>query len=463
MPALMLGTLMATLDISAVNIALPTLSRDFGLPLTAVQWVVLAYMLTITGLLLGFGRLADRYGRRRIYGIGLAVFVVGSLLCALAPSATALIAARAFQGLGAAMMTANSAALLVSSFPPEESGKALGVFGAMVGVGLAAGPPLGGLLIDRLSWRWIFLINLPLGLLAQWRLRTSVPADPPVATATRLDLGAVALWTAGLVLVVLGVSHGSDAGWDAPATWGSLAAGALALIAFAASQARSSDPLLPPGLLLGPVGNAALLTLIGQALSIAIGIHMPLFLEGVNGFDAARSGRWMAILPLAALLLAPLAGRWSDRFGPRPISATGMALVVAGLLALSNLGDGAHRALLAGGMLLAGLGFGLFTVPNASMLLSAAPTLRLGLASGLQGTMRNLGISMGAAAATALLASRYAARGGGRLAASQALDRTAFALASHDLYLVMSALALAGVALVLLPRRAPVAPAAARE
>ena len=443
-PPLALGTIMATLDISVVNIALPTLARAFRVPLTTIEWVVLAYVVTITGLLLTLGRLADRVGRRRVYGTGLIVFTIASALCAAAPGADFLIAARALQGLGAAMMTANSAAILISNFPESERGKALGAFGAMVGVGLALGPPIGGLLVN-LSWRWIFLINLPLGVLAFFQLRARVPADPRRAgpASTRLSLPSAALWCAGLVLVMLGLSRGPESGWRAPSVWLLFLSAAVALAAFAVLERRTASPLLPPGSLRGVLGRAVLLTMIGQALSITVGFHMPLYLEEVLGFDAARSGRWLAIVPVVALLVAPLAGRWADRWGNARLVSLGLAIAAAGLLVLSRISLAPPPLLVLGGMALAGLGLGLFSVPNASAVMSAVPGERLGLAAGLQATMRNLGITGGAAATAAFLASRYQAHGGGMLRSTGhgGFSTLAFTQASQDLYLGVAALA----------------------
>ena len=443
-PALALGTIMATLDISVVNIALPTLARAFRVPLTTIEWVVLAYVVTITGLLLTLGRVADVVGRRRVYGTGLAVFTIASALCALSPGAQALIAARALQGLGAAMMTANSAAILISSFPEGERGRALGAFGAMVGVGLALGPPIGGMLV-QFSWRWIFIINLPIGVLAMVQLRARVPADPPSAGTAgwSLSLPSAALWCATLVLVMLGLSRGPDSSWHSPSVWLLFLAAALTLVAFFVLERRTATPLLPLGVLRGTLGRAVLITMLGQALSITVGFHMPLYLEEVLGFDAARSGRWLAIVPLVALLVAPLAGRWADRWGNARLVSLGIAITAAGFVVLSRISVAPAPLLLLGGMALAGLGLGLFTVPNASAVMSAVPSERLGLAAGLQATMRNLGIAGGAAAAAAIVASRYQAHGGGLLRSSghQGFSTLAFAQASQDLYLAMAALA----------------------
>ncbi len=455
-PPLALGVAMATLDVSVVNIALPTLSRAFGVPLTTIEWVVLAYVLTITGLLLTLGRLADQIGRRRVYGWGLLLFVTASALCGAAQSAGWLVAARALQGLGAAMMSANSAALLVSSFPAEERGKALGAFGAVVGVGLAVGTPLGGLIVGHWSWRWLFLINLPLGLLAYWLLRTRVPVDPPARPGAKLDLAAAGLWCGALVALMLALSRGPAEGWMSPLVWGLFGGSALLLALFALAEHRSAEPLLPGRVVRGPLGLAVSLTLLAHLLGVTVGFQLPLYLEGVLRMDAAATGRWLAIMPVTALVFSPLAGRYADRIGTKPLSAFGMALTAVGFWTLSHVALHRHALAILGGMALIGTGQGLFMVPNSSALLSFVPPELLGMASGLQATMRNLGFAGGAAVMAALAASRYAAHGGGALAAHpEALNADALTRATHDAYLVMAVLAAIGVVLVLLQQRPP--------
>jgi len=354
------------------------------------------------------------------------------------------------------MMTANSAAILISSFPESERGRALGAFGAVVGVGLALGPPIGGLLV-QLSWRWIFLINLPLGVLALVQLRSRVPPDDVTGRAWGQDLSlpSAALWCASLVLVMLGLSLGPGSGWRAAPAWLMFLGAGLALAAFFAVERRAASPLLPLGVLRGTLGGAVLLTLIGNALSIAVGFHMPLFLEEVQGFDAARSGRWLAIVPLMALLAAPVAGRWADRWGSGRLVSLGIGIAAVGFGVLSRLSVAWTPLTLAGGMAVVGIGLGLFTVPNASAVMSAVPRERLGLAAGLQATTRNLGIAGGAAAAAAIVTSRYQAHGGGTLRSTGhvAFSTLAFAEASRDLYLAL--LAVAVLAFLISRRPAP--------
>ncbi|MEO5618288.1 MAG: MFS transporter [Candidatus Eisenbacteria bacterium] len=427
-PPLALGTVMAVLDISVVGLVLPVLARDLGAPLTTLAWVVLAYVLAITGLLLLFGRLADRVGRRRVYSVGLVVFMAASALCAAAPGVGWLIAARALQGVGAAMMSANSAALLVAAFPPAERGRALGAFGAAVGAGLAFGPPLGGWLVSTLSWHWLFLINLPIGTLALILLRARVPADArggqpagngarPVGASSApiraakapfsvpVALSALA-WSSGLMLVTLALSLAASRGTADRWVSRTAFAGALAFAAFAWAERRATNPLLPWAELRGPLGGALWLTLLGQAISMAAAFLLPLQLEEVAGLDPAHAGRWLALPPVAALVCAQLAGRWADRFGTRPLAVIGLLIAAAGAGVLANLGV-TNRGLPAG-LLLFGAGLGLFTAPNASAVMGAVGPARLGAAAGLQATARNLGIAGGAAAASAAVALLYA-------------------------------------------------------
>lgn len=428
-PPVALGVIMATLDASVVNIALPTLGRAFQVPLPTLEWVVLGYALTLTGLMLAAGRLADARGRRRTYAEGLAVFTIASALCAVAPSVTWLVAARVLQGVGAAMVSGNGSALLVAAFPASERGRVLGAFGAMVGVGLALGPVLGGLIVAGASWRWIFAINLPLGLLAAWWLRRSVPRDAPAAGARGPDALSVLLSCAALASLLLALGHAPVSGWASRAVLvAALAAIGLGAL-FVVRQRRLPEPLLPPGLLRGTLGAALTLTLVAQAIGAAVGLQLPLHLEQVHGWDAARTGRWFGVLPLSALLVAPVAGRLSDRIGPTRLTTSGLALVAMGLWLLGDLGMIAASGRLAVALVAIGAGQGLFAVPNTSLVLSRAPRGSLGLAAGLQGTARNVGLSCGVALMTVLVAA--GAPAGGAWTSPTANERAALADATQ--------------------------------
>lgn len=454
-PAIALGVIMATLDASVVNIALPTLQREFAAPLTSIQWVVTAYSVTITGLLLTAGRLADLRGRRGVYAAGLALFTIASALCGSANGLAWLIAARVMQGVGAALVSANGSALLVSAFPSGERGKVLGAFGAMVGIGLAIGSPLGGVVVAHASWRWLFFANLPLGVLALWLVDRRVPADRANPGAPPLDLGAAAAWCVGLVAIMLGFSRGAELGWAHALVRGAFATGALALAAFAALESRAKHPMLPLRILFGPLGAAVLLTLLAQAMTVSVGLHFPLYLENVLGYDAQKSGMWNMVLPIAALFFAPAAGRLSDQVGARVLTTAGMAMTAVGFFVLADMGTTPATGHLLGGMALIGAGQGLFSVPNASALLSLVPREQLGIASGLQGTTRNLGFTAGATLSGTLMAVRYLARSGRVLVGGHgpAVNRPAFAAATHDAYLLLASVAVVATLLAAIQRR----------
>jgi MFS family permease len=325
----------------------------------------------------------------------------------------------------------------------------------MVGVGLAVGSPLGGLVVANASWRWIFLVNLPLGVLAWNLLQRRVPADPTPSTSRRpagapvpsalFGFGVAPLaWAVALAALTLAVTRGPESGWTDSLVLGSAAAGAVLLALFFASQRSATEPLLPLDLVRGPLGAAVSLTFLGQVLSAGVGFHMPLVLEETGGFSPARSGAWLSVLPLAALFCAPVAGRLADRIGPRTLTTVGMVLTAAGLWLLANLGALPAGARLATGLALVGVGQGLFAVPNASALLSLVPPDRLGLASGLQGTTRNLGIAAGIALTGALVTARYHthARASLRLARAGGLDHHAFVLSTREAFQALAVLAL---------------------
>lgn len=371
---------MATLDGNIVNVALPTLGRELGAEVGALQLVVNAYLAAISLTLIPLGRLGDRLGHRRVYAAGLLVFTLGSALCGLAPDLERLVAARVVQALGASAMMAIGPAAVTAAFPSERRGAALGAIGTVVALGLTAGPPLGGLILSRLSWHWVFLVNLPVGAAGFLWARRVLPRGGGAAGGPLLDLGLFRLPAFG---------------------WG-LAAGALSY------AAMFSQTFLTP-----------------------------FFLARLLGLAPGPLGLVLVSVPLALSVASPLSGWLHDRGLGRGLPAAGMLLLAAGLLALS-FGDGAEPVgSVALRLAVCGAGMGLFQAPNNTAVMNALPRPRLGQGGGLLATARNAGMAAGVALASAL----FALRAGPDAAGPEFLAGYALALRAGAGLAVVAALA----------------------
>jgi MFS family permease len=407
---------MATLDSSIVNVTMPTLAHTFAANLTTIQWVSIAYLLTSTVLLLPFGRLGDARGRKAVFLAGLAVFTFGSALCGAAVSVATLVASRAVQGLGAAMIGANSVAIVSETFPRETRGRALGSIGAIVGLGLTVGPALGGWILDVADWRWIFLVNVPIGIVAILAGLRVLPKSSPrtVAAAERESVSA-------------------------------LARSLVANRTFRAAQAS--------------------LFLSFAALFVVVFL-VPFYLQRVAGLGPGAVGRVLVVIPLTLIALSPASGALSDRFGTRALAVTGLALAVVGFVSFACLIGGATDrplgvAQILGLFVVIGLGQAFFQPPNSNAAVSSVPRTRYGVAGGLLATMRSFGMLAGIGLAAAIYEGRetaYLAAGRTAVAAAGLAMRDAFAAAA-----VLAAIALAWTAsagaVVIAPSAPPPPPA----
>ncbi|HTV25317.1 MAG TPA: MFS transporter [Polyangiaceae bacterium] len=418
-----IGVLMATLDSSIVNISLPTIARAFGRPLNgALQWVVIAYLLVIVALLLSGGRLGDMLGRKRVWQTGLAVFTLGSVLCGLAPGIEALIGFRALQGVGAALLMAISPALLTSAFPPEERGRALGMNALTVAVGVSAGPPLGGIITERLSWRWIFFINLPLGVLgivlAGWLLQR-----PLARGSARFDFGGALLLAVGLASFTGALSFAHDLGYRSPWIVGALVVSAVALRWLFVHERGQSAPILPLALFANPAFRSALACLVLSFVSLfGVAFLTPFYLEQLRRLSTEQSGLMMIAYPLMIALLGPFTGSLSDRIGSRVLAPIGLCLAGVALLLLGSVRQDTPLALVAACLALGGVAQALFQPANNSALLGAAPPGQQGVAGGMLATGRVLGQSLSIALAGAVFAAFGGAEAGRALGAVAAGD-----------------------------------------
>jgi len=415
MIAVGLGIFLGTIDGSIVNVALPTLTEEFHTTFAAVQWVVLGYLLTLVTLTLSIGRLGDMIGKRRIYSTGFAVFTIGSVLAGLSPSVGWLIAFRVFQALGSSMLFALGLAIITEAFPPHERGRALGISGALVSIGIAVGPTVGGLIISDLSWRWIFYVNLPIGIagtIASARLIQDVP--PP--GRQRFDfLGACTLLVS-LLTLMLALSLAQNDGFNDARVLMLTAAGAMALGVFVAIERRVEQPMLDLSLFRSRLLSINLVT--GWMTFIGLSglmLLLPFYLEGVLGYEPRQVGLLMAPSPIALGLAAPFSGSLSDKIGPRPVTVVGLAILLVGYLAASQfLTTDATVIVLV--LLLApiGLGMGTFQSPNNSAVMGSVPRHRLGVTSAMLTITRNTGQLVGVSvlgSVWALRVSRHAGAG----------------------------------------------------
>ncbi len=403
-----LALFMTTLDNLVVTTALPVIRKDLDASLSGLEWTVNAYTLTFAVLLITGAALGDRFGRRRLFGIGLAIFTFGSAAAALAPSIDVLIAARAVQGLGGAIVLPLTLTILSASVPPERRGVVLGAWGGISGLAVALGPLVGGAVVQGISWQWIFWLNVPIGLvlipLALLRLRESRgPNDA-------LDLPGVALASAGLFGIVWGLVRGNSVGWGSAEIVLALTAGVVVLGLFVLWELRAAEPMLPLRFFRNRTFTAAnvasLLMFFGMFGSIFL---LAQFFQTVQGYSPLQAG--LRVLPWTAMpiFVAPLAGALSDRIGGRPLMATGLALQALGLgwIALVSTPTVAYSELVTP-FILSGIGMALYFAPVANVVLSTVRPEEEGQASGANNAIRELGGVFG----VAVLASVFAHYGG---------------------------------------------------
>jgi EmrB/QacA subfamily drug resistance transporter len=409
------GVFMSTLDSSIVNIALPAIMADFRVPLTVIEWVPMIYLLTISSLLLTFGRISDIRGRRQVYCSGFVVFSIGSLLCAIAAGAPLLIASRALQGIGAAMLMACSPALVVDVFPAAERGRALGLVGMVVATGLTTGPALGGLILEHFSWRVIFFINVPIGIGVAVTALLTLKKMPQRLLDEQLDWIGALLIAVCFSALITGLSHIHDWGPTSVPIGVTVILFVASTVALIRVESRSPHPIIYPSLL-----RIRLFVLsVAAAIILFIGLFfitflMPFYMVHPLGFSMNRVGANMMIPFVFQFFVVPISGALSDRMGSRALCTIGMTLLAGALLLLSRLTAEATVLDIAWRLALTGIGVAVFISPNSAAAMSAVPARHRGVASGSVASARNLGMVIGVATAALLFNSTFRNLNGGR-------------------------------------------------
>jgi EmrB/QacA subfamily drug resistance transporter len=397
--AVCVATFMLLLDITVVNTALPDIRKDLGGSFTDLQWVVDAYALSLAALVLTAGSLADRLGRRRLFAIGLGIFSVASLLCGLSPDPTFLNVARGLQGVGGAIMFAVSLALVAQEFPSgPERGMAMGIYGATIGMAVAVGPLVGGLLTDGIGWQSVFLVNVPIGIAAiavtYWKLAES--RDP---TATRIDWGGLLTFSTALFVLVLALVRGTDEGWGSAVILSLFGAAVVLMAAFIAIEQRVRQPMLPLRLFRSRAFTGVQLAAFAVSGSMfALFLYLTLYLQSFLGMTPIEAGVRYLPITLGAFIVAPFAGMALAKVQARYLMSVGLALVGVGLALMAGLHlDSEWTALLAG-FIVGGIGIGVVNPVIADVALSVVPKEQSGMAAGINDTFRQVGIAVGIAA-----------------------------------------------------------------
>lgn len=409
------STILATIDASIVNVAFPTLVDELGTSFNIIQWVALGYMLTIATLTMGMGRLGDVVGKKKLFVTGIVVFTVASAACGLVPNVSWLIGFRVLQAIGAVLILALGAAILVEAFPPSERGKSLGWIGTTVSIGIITGPVLGGLLISSFSWRAIFFINIPVGIVSTYLALRFVPKTAP-PRGQRFDIAGAVLMSIALFSLSLALTLGQDAGFGSPLILIAFAVSLLSAVAFVLVELRVESPMLQLRLFRSPVLTVSVVSgFLTYSCLAATFFLLPFYLEGVLGFEVGQVGLLLGAAPLMVGLVSPISGTLSDRLGIRRLTLFGLVLIAAsyiGFITFDVETTALHYLLIAVPL---GIGVGVFNSPNNSAIMGSVPPEYMGIGGGLLTITRLLGQITGVAVLGSIWATSVAAAAGGSL------------------------------------------------
>ena len=416
--AVCIAVFMLLIDISVVNVALPDIEKDLGASFDDLQWVIDAYALTLAAFLLTTGSLGDRLGRRKVFVCGMGIFAAASLACGFAQSPLQLSAFRAVQGVGGAVMFANSLALIAASYHGRDRGTAFGVWGATSGASVAIGPLVGGALVSGLSWRWIFFVNLPIAAVAVViSLRRLGESRDPQAGG--VDWPGLVAFSGALALLVYALIRGNDLGWTSAATVAEFGGSALLLVAFVAIETRVRHPMFDIGLFRSPTFvGAQVVAFCLSASAFSMFLYLALYLQNVEHFSALGAGLRVLPITVMALVVAPVAGKSTERFPFRVLLSVALGVLAVGLALMTRLGPVSSWTVLLPGFVVMGIGIGAGNPPLGSLAVGVVEPRRAGMASGISSTFRQVGIATGTAAFGAILSGRIGSVLDDRLAGS---------------------------------------------
>ena len=410
--AVSFGLFMIMLDNTVVNVALPAIQEDLGADLSQLQWIVAGYALTFAALMLIGGKLADAFGRRLIFVIGIVIFTLASLWCGLSDTSEMLIVARVVQGAGAALMNPATLSIISATFPPKQRGAAIGIWAGVSALALAIGPLVGGLLTEHLSWHWIFFINVPVGVVAI-AASLMLITESKDETHVSLDLPGLGTSALGLFALTYGLIEANSYGWTSARIVGSFVVAVVALASFVMIERRSRFPMLDLSLFRSGTYTGANLTMLLVALAMfGVFFFVSLYMQNILGYSAVQAGAAFLPMTLLIILVAPIAGKTSDRFGSRWLMTIGMVLLGVQLLYFSQLSTTSSFWNLLPGFILGGFGMAMAMTPTAAAATRAVPVQKAGVGSAVLNAMRQVGGSIGIALMGAIVADQVSKRPG---------------------------------------------------
>jgi EmrB/QacA subfamily drug resistance transporter len=405
--AVAFGLFMIMLDNTIVNVALPSIQRDLGIGITELEWVFNGYALTFGVLMLTGGKLSDLLGRRLIFVVGLVVFTGASLACGLATNADMLIGARVVQGVGSALMNPATLSIITATFPPRQRGMAIGIWAGVAAMALAIGPLVGGLITQHISWNWIFFINVPVGVLAIIVTRLVVAESRDTSAVQRLDLPGLLASGVGLFALTYALIEANTYGWTSGRILGLFALAAVGLIVFVFLEMRQRVPMLDLTLFRNATfaGANAVMLLVGLAM-FGVFFYNSLFIQNVMGYSAVQTGATFLPMTMLIILIAPIAGKYSDRVGSRWLMGVGMVLLSVSLFTFSRLDASSVFWNLLPGLIVGGFGMALVMTPTTAAAMGSVPVDKAGVGSAVLNSMRQVGGSLGIAVMGAIVASQ---------------------------------------------------------
>ncbi len=402
--AVSFGLFMIMLDNTVVNVALPTIQRELHASLSELEWIVAGYALSFAALMLIGGKVADAYGRRLIFVVGIVVFTLSSLACGLAGSGQTLIAARVVQGAGAALMNPATLSIIAATFPPRERGAAIGIWAGVSAMALAIGPLVGGLITEHLSWSWIFFINVPVGVLGIAASFILIPESKDTSHE-RLDVPGLLTSAVGLFALTYGLIEANTFGWTSGRILAAFAVAVLALVGFVELERRQRAPMLDLTLFRNRTYTGANVAMLLVALAMfGVFFFVSLYMQNILGYSAVQAGAAFLPMTLLIIFVAPIAGKMSDRIGSRWLMTTGMTLIAVQLVYLSQLGTDAGFWNLLPAFVVGGLGMSLTMTPSAAAATRAVPVDKAGVGSAVLNAFRQVGGSLGIAVMGAIMA-----------------------------------------------------------